>query len=94
MHRGACCWSTHQCATHTCRIHPIHFPRTLECVKLDLWRYEGADVRALAQLPRLRNLVFHFLPVSMHAQPAYEGRCLAGTSPWPLLLLGACAAQS
>lgn len=47
-----------------CRIHPRHFPSSLECVKLDLWRYEGADVRALGQLPNLRSLVFHFLPVS------------------------------
>ena len=48
---------------HACRIHPCHFPRSLEAVKLDLWRYEGADVRALAQLAHLSALTFHFLPV-------------------------------
>ena len=45
------------------RIHPSHFPRGLESVKLDLWRYEGADVRALGLLPHLSNLTLHFLPV-------------------------------
>ena len=50
---------------YACRIHPSHFPRGLTSVKLDLWRYEGADVRALAGLPHLQRLTFHFLPVGL-----------------------------
>ena len=46
------------------RIHPGHFPRSVQTVRLDCWAYEGADVRALVHLPSLRTLTLHFLPVS------------------------------